>query len=57
MMVTGMPTRRPLDLLNPLVNEMRRMSPESVDSQFPVDPHASRGCDWRRRVARAVSLS
>ncbi len=26
--------------LNPLVNEMRRVWAASVDSQFPVDPHA-----------------
>jgi len=56
MRVTGMPSRRPPGLLNPLVNEMRRVSAASVDSQFSVDPHASRGAP--RRVARnAASLT
>ena len=51
-----MPSRRPLGLLNPLVSRVRRVSAASVDSQFPVDPHAARGCDGRRPVARAAGL-
>ena len=54
-MVIGMRSHRPLGLLNPLVNEMRRVAAASVDSQFPVDPHASRGAP--RRVARAARLA
>ena len=50
-----MTSHRPLGLRDPLVNEMRRGSPASVDSQFPVDPHASRGAP--RRVARAAMLA
>jgi len=36
------------------MNETRRVSAASVDSQFSVDPHASRGAP--RRVARAARL-
>jgi hypothetical protein len=53
-MVTAMPSHRPPGLLNPLVNEIRRVSATSVDSQFPVHPHAARG--GPRRVARAARL-